>query len=312
VDQGSFLYSNSQSFPTEQITFTGQNRSKSTNLSWQVGVFDTSFTGGFGDSKGMGTSITVEVPDWEISPLPGFRTFTYKWMTNTGNDGTSLPWRTITGGGGGPFTLNDMNKFDFGPAAVTTWIGDMTWGLLSMASNRVLHLVDHYSRYDGQGRIEDRFAIKDVAYGDNPDQIVPGGSKPPAGAGLDLCDAAVMAPQFTTQCATSQHRQPGVATIGVVASTCEGDPVGGVAFTVAGKDAGSVDCSARPGKDTTVTANADADVTAKPAPGVTVVRINCYNLDTYISFVEAEGPQITVPGSKLPPGARVRCNATLR
>jgi hypothetical protein len=204
-----------------------------------------------------------------------------------------------------------MNKFDFGPAAVTTWIGDSTWGLLSMASTRTLHLVDHYSRYNGQGGIEDRFAIKDVAYGDNPDQIVPV-TKDPAGAGLDLCDPAVMAPNFKTQCATAQHRQQGFATIGVVASSCYGDPVGGVAFTVAGKDAGSVDCSARPGKDTTVTANADADVTAKPAPGVTVVRINCYNLDTYISFVAAEGPQITVPGSKLPPGARVRCDATLK
>jgi hypothetical protein len=100
------LYSDKQSFPVKQITFTGQNRSQSTNLNWQVGVFDTSFTGGYGESKGIASSITVEVPDWEVSPLPGLRAMSYKWMTNTGNDGTSLPWSTITAGGGGPFTLN--------------------------------------------------------------------------------------------------------------------------------------------------------------------------------------------------------------
>jgi hypothetical protein len=106
VTQQSFLYSDKQSFPVKQITFTGQNRSQSTNLNWQVGVFDTSFTGGYGKSEGMASSITVEVPDWEVSPLPGLRAMSYKWMTNTGNDGTSLPWSTITAGGGGPFTLN--------------------------------------------------------------------------------------------------------------------------------------------------------------------------------------------------------------
>jgi hypothetical protein len=311
VTEESFEYASQKSAPSKQITFTGQNRSESTNLSWNVGVFDTSFTGGYGKSQGMASSITVEVPDWEISPLPGSRTVTYKWTTNTGNDGTPLPWSTITGGGGGPFTLNDLNKADFGPAEVTTWTGDQTWGLLNMASTRTLHLVDHYSRYDGRGGIEDRFATKELAYGDNPDQIVPVTTNP-AGAGLDLCDPNVMAPPFKTQCATAQHRAPAQATIMVGSQACQGDPVGGVAFTVAGKDAGRAGCGGQ-GKDTTVTANADAEVRAKPDPGVTVVRMNCYDIDAMTgSFVEVEAPQLIVPGPKLAPGARVFCNATLR
>jgi hypothetical protein len=194
VTDTSFEYSGTKSFPQNQISFSGQSTGVSTSQSFNIGIFDTSFTGGYGESVSKSAGVSINVPSWDVSPAPGHRTVTYNWTTND-----PVSWATITGGAGGPFAVNKLSVADFSPSTLSVWSGRQTWGKISLANQRILHLVDHWSRYNGNGAIEDGFAVTDVGYGDNPDDVTPV-TENPAGPGINLCDPKVRAPDFVNAC----------------------------------------------------------------------------------------------------------------
>lgn len=195
VTNKSFEYSGNQSFPNNQITFSNQDSSRSTTASISVGVFGSDGTVNYGQSVTESAAVTVEVPDWQVSPTPGSRAITYDWTTNT-----PLSWSTITSGGGGPFhQLNNLNKSDFSPTSLTVWTGADTYGKISVNNTRQIQLVDHYSVDEGNGVIGNKFHITTLTYDDNPDSIIPD-TKNPLGPGINLCDPAVASPNQVQAC----------------------------------------------------------------------------------------------------------------
>ncbi len=186
----SFEYSGNQSFPNNQITFSNHDSSRSSTSSISVGVFGSDGTLGYGQSVSESAAVSVEVPDWQVSPAPGSRTITYDWTTNT-----PLSWSTITSGGGGPFhDLNNLNSSDFSPTSLTVWTGADTWGKISVENARQIMLVDHYSTYNGDGGVANKFHVTTFTYDDNPDSVTPT-TKNPVSPGINLCDPMVASPR---------------------------------------------------------------------------------------------------------------------
>ncbi len=184
--------------------------------------------------------------------------------------------------------------------------GEQTWGLVSVASHRTISLVDHYSRYDGDRGIEDRFELTEHAFDDNPDDVLPV-TRNPQGTGIDLCDPAVMSPDFQSQCATAKHRATGAATVTASVTCGSTTKPGTVNVSVKGASVGNADCpeggsvgAAR------VLTGADALVTTTPA-GVFVKSIACVDADTNQSIVTAQAGQVKIPAARLTNGAKVSC-----
>jgi hypothetical protein len=200
-------YSGNKSFPTNQITFSSQSTGKSTSESFGIGIFGDMATGSYDRTESHSASVTVNVPSWEITPVPGKRAISYRWATND-----PLPWQTIADHNvsGGPYTdanaswgLNPINKVDFSPTSLTAWTGDQTYGQLSIGSTRQVRLVDHFSYYvpwkGKDGGPDDAFWVTNLEFADNPDTRTPN-TKEPVGPGINLCDPLVRSPDFKADC----------------------------------------------------------------------------------------------------------------
>jgi hypothetical protein len=195
VAASTFPYSGSRSVPQDQITYQSDTNGKSVSESWNVGLFGGDFQGSYSGTTTEDSSVTVDVPDWQVTPSIGDETVTYDWQTVT-----PASWLGISSGGGS-WDLNDLNLNDFNPATLTTWQGDATWGPVSVTSKRTITSSDHYSVYDGLRGQTQLFANNDQVFDNSPDSRFPSTNGTTPGAGIDLCDSSVMAPAFKSNCA---------------------------------------------------------------------------------------------------------------
>jgi hypothetical protein len=317
----SFEYSSSKSFPNNSISFSNSSESHGTSQGFNVGIFGAQGTGGYTSTDSITTSVSVTTPDWTVSPTPGGRTISYSWQTNT-----PIDWNTIAGGGGGTWDLNDLNRADFSPAALTVWSGKASCCDVNISSTRGLWFVDHYSRWDDASQqVQDRFATSLLQYGDSPNEILVN-TKNPVGPGIDLCDPAVMAPSFQDQCAG--EAPPPTLSMVVSCATApasntpytvslNGSPIGGPlpnqtflgaggaptkTFTCPRKLPSSISpVQLKPGVDATLTEQVPSGL------GMDTV-IGCFKGDELQAFVTstvykgASVPKITIPGKDIPRG----------
>jgi len=297
-----FEYSGGKSFPQNSITFTSNSASQSTTQGFSVGIFGDTPTVTYSDSQTESATVSLQVPDWQVSPTPGSRTVNYSWTTND-----PISWTTITGGGGGTWDLNPLNKADFNPGSLTVWQGSQTYGSVAIKSTKTLGLVDHYSMWSQSGgHVVDRFATQSLAYGDDPNEITPNtvNSKvgPAIGPGIDLCDPAVMSPDFQTQCGA----QPASPTIQFFV-TCK-LVTGTVGLTAVGQSVGSVPCP--PGgylaKKVSVAPDEAATVLVTPPAGAATTAISCVDQNDSGTNVYKTSTA-TIPASTLTTGAQVLC-----
>ena len=301
-----FEYSGGKSFPQDSITFTSGSTSQSTTQGFSVGIFGDTGTADYSSSTTEDATVTVEVPDWQVSPTAGSRTVNYAWTTND-----PVSWATINGGGGGSWWLNPLNKADFNPGSLTVWQGAQTYGLVAIKSTKTLGLVDHYSVWSqADGDVVDRFATKSLAYGDDPNEITPNTTNskigPAVGPGINLCDPAVMSPDFQAQCAA----QPSLPTIQFFLAC--GLASGNVSMTVAGQSAGSVACPADGyiDKKIAVAPNEAATVVVTPPAGARTSAIACFDENNASAGgATSNSSTATVPASSLTIGAQITCAA---
>jgi hypothetical protein len=206
LDDSMLEYSGNKSFPNNQITFDSKSTGTSTTQSFGVGIFGDMGTMSYDRTESHSASVTVDVPSWAISPVPGQRRIGYQWTTND-----PLPWQTIADhdSSHGPpspvdasWDLNPLNKTDFSPTSLSVWTGAQTYGLLTVASDRTLRLVDHFSYFDssaGEHGPRESFWVSNLTASDSPDTNTPVTTNS-VGPGLNLCDPLVRAPSRLLDC----------------------------------------------------------------------------------------------------------------
>jgi len=291
-----FVYSEKDSLPTGQISPKTVSTGSSTSRTFDVGLFGETGTIGAGQTTSVETSVAWTIFDWEWGQRVGQRTIAYDWWTND-----PISWGTITGGGGGPWELNDLNTRTFGPSSVTTWKGPYTYGKVSVASERLLQLVDHYSQY-ANGKVSDHFAIKRLSYGASPDEVTPAQSN--VGPGIDFCDSNILVTAFIDKC-KEYHPAPAGQTRLTIGVDCNDGP-GNVDLEVK-NETWSVTCPSFARKDFTVTSGNPAEITAAPT-GLALRDLQCYD-QSWTSFAHVfDSPQYTVPGGRLVPDGFVVCD----
>jgi hypothetical protein len=218
VTDTTFAYSSGDSFPDNDITQSSSSTGSSKTTSFSVGVFGDSGTLNGGESATTSNTTSVVVPSWRVSPQAGEHEVTYEWQSND-----PISYSTVTAGDGGPWGLNTLNRKSFGPNSLTVWAGDPTWGPVSVDITRTQHMVEHYQRWkwnpqsyrgyvSGHPSVEDHFAVTDVPWNDTPDGATPAQGKT-LGPGINMCDSAVLAPQFKTQCAALDPTPSGNANV---------------------------------------------------------------------------------------------------
>lgn len=195
-----FPYLGNLSVPQEGITQSSQTNSTSVTRSFTIGIMGTDGQGMYSNAETEDASVTVDVPDWQVIVEPGERTITYDWLTNT-----PVPWATINGGGSSSWNwdLNNLNVEDFNPTTLTSWQGAASWGVVNIASSRTLTGTDHYQTYDGASGMTDGYTSYASPFDNTPDAATPVTKGTTPAAGIDLCDSAVMAPEFKTNCTPS-------------------------------------------------------------------------------------------------------------
>jgi hypothetical protein len=211
-----FEYSGNKSFPTRTIDFTTQTTTQSYSQDFNIGIFGDMATGGYGQSVTQSASVSVMVPSWQVSSLATNRRITYQWTTND-----PLPWAVIAANNMRDYTrgqpekdtgsidgapviaswgLNDLNRAGFIPTSLTVWQGEKTFGRLKISSQRTVHLVDHFSYFSPSKRgAKEAFWVSPLTFDDSPDGITPN-TKNAVGAGINLCDPLVRAPDFKDRC----------------------------------------------------------------------------------------------------------------
>jgi hypothetical protein len=300
VGTSQFEYQQTQSVPQNRITEESSSTGQSTATSFNVGIFDDVYTGGFEKSEEEHADITIVIPSWEVIPSPGGRTITYNWRTNT-----PVSWATIAGGGGGPHDLNALNITDFGPSSITSWSGNPTWGKVSIGVNRTVHLIDHSSHYDrGSNSIVDGgYHDTQLHYTDGPDDIAPS-TKASIGAGINFCDPVVMwAKQFWAQCAGLQ------ATISVTA-VCTNPNWTNISFLVGAFRTPNSSCN-KPSDAVPVGAGNDVDVEFLTPSSATAGSTTCTDQNGTVVAKQSTGATITIPGRALKPQTQIACKMNL-
>jgi hypothetical protein len=211
-----FEYSGNKSFPTQTIEFTTETSSHSYTQDFNVGMFGDMAMGGYSQSVTESASVSVAVPNWKVSALADQRQVTYEWTTNR-----PLQWETIAANNmmnytrgqperdtgsidGAPvianWDLNDLNRSGFIPTSLTVWQGAETFGRFEISSQRTVHLVDHFSYFSPSKRgAKEAFWVTPITFDDTPDMVTPV-TKDPVGAGINLCDPHVRAPDFKDRC----------------------------------------------------------------------------------------------------------------
>jgi hypothetical protein len=309
-----FEYSGAKSLPNNQVTYTSQSSSSSTSQGFNVGIFGDSGTGGYSRTDTATTSVTVEAPSWQVSPAPGDQAITYSWTTND-----PVSWSSITDGSGG-WGLNALNRADFSPASLTVWSGVATCCQVSVASNRVLSLVDHFQFWNGSD-VDDGFAVKQIQYGDSPNEIAVN-TKNPAGPGIDLCDPLVAAPIFQNQC-QGLASPPTVnidlscgtlpQTKGNFSLSLNGAQLGGTPPSAAGQPPFTFACPRSRTRLGPITIAPDTAATIgvnAPAGASVNADIGCFLADSEEPVVTSDihGPlRVTVPAAALARGIPVNC-----
>lgn len=200
LTSNTFEYRGALSVPQDEVTYEGSSQGTSTSRGFSVGIFGNDPNVTYSDTVTEDANVSINVPNWEVQPKPGPRSISYEWTTNT-----PISYTTITAGGQGPWGINSLAVRDFNPGSLTAWVGDATWGPVSMESNRTLTFADHYSLWDGGGQLIDRFQMGDLAFSFSPDAVNPpqGNAKNPnPTAGINLCDPLVGVERFKSQCAS--------------------------------------------------------------------------------------------------------------
>jgi hypothetical protein len=228
IGASDFGYQFNQSTPNATLVSAEYSSGTADTVGISVGVMGDAATGSISGSETWSTNVSAAMSAWQVVPTPGESQITYDWTTQL--DGASptpvaLSWTTIVGctlssgpvdGCGASFTPNTQNIGDFGPASQTVWAGAPTYGPVKIASARSLSFVDHYSLFStalSNDPIADYFHITNLPFSDDPnaavacgDPVVPGApcvktSLAAVGPGLNLCDGAVMDPDFLPECA---------------------------------------------------------------------------------------------------------------
>ncbi len=193
LDASKVAYRGSLSVPRSTITFQEDSGGETDTQSFSYGVFGTDGTITHATETSKSKTVTINVPDWSVTPSNGPLSVNYDWQTNT-----PTSWSTITNNGASTWGINALQLSGFNPDSLSVWQTPATYGDVNITLLESMYLTSQYEAYNGTNGLANHYASQLLyQYLDESDYDTAIGKTT---TGLNLCDPSVMPPPMAANC----------------------------------------------------------------------------------------------------------------